>query len=105
LPEYIIKKCKKQKRSNDTITPFLKGEIPLNNGLETLAVEMYPEIKQLKDSLIDIGARAVSMTGSGPTVFAAFKEKKEASIIYNYIKDSSNFKVFRVKGISGWHRL
>ncbi|MDA2917923.1 4-(cytidine 5'-diphospho)-2-C-methyl-D-erythritol kinase [Desulfobacterota bacterium AH_259_B03_O07] len=89
----------------NTISMFRNGKFPLWNDLEKAAIGVYPEIKQLKDRLIDIGARAVSMTGSGPTVFAAFKEKKEASIIYNYIKDSSKFKVYLVKGISGWHRL
>jgi len=89
----------------DTISMFRNGKFPLSNDLEKGAIGLYPEIKQLKDRLIAMGARAVSMTGGGPTVFAAFRTEKEANTIYHYLKDSSRFKVFRVEGISGWHRL
>jgi 4-diphosphocytidyl-2-C-methyl-D-erythritol kinase len=89
----------------ETITLLMNGEFPLRNDLEKAAIDLYPEIKTLKELLLSLGIKAVSMTGSGPTVFAGFKEEKEVLDIYNYLKTSTKYKVFYVKGISGWHRL
>jgi len=89
----------------ETITLFRRGEFPLRNDLEKAAIDLYPEIRTLKTLLLGLGIKAVSMTGSGPTVFAVFKEEKEGLDIYNYLKTSTKYKVFYVKGISGWHRL
>lgn len=87
------------------ISLFKKGEFPLKNDLETPALTLYPEIEELKKRLIGMGVKAVSMTGSGPTVFGVFRNEKKAKIVYDYLKDSNTFKTFLVQGISGWHRL
>ena len=89
----------------ETITLLMNGEFPLRNDLEKAAIDLYPEIKTLKELLLSLGIKAVSMTGSGPTVFAGFKEEKAGLDIYNYLKTSTKYKVFYVKGIAGWHRL
>ena len=89
----------------ETITLFRKGQFPLRNDLEQAAIGLYPEIKALEELLFNLGIEAASMTGSGPTVFAVFKEEKQALEIFNYLKASTKYKVFCVKGISGWHRL
>lgn len=96
---------KKLDNIGDTITLFRKGEFPLRNDLGQAAIDLYPEIKDLKALLFSLGIEAVSMTGSGPTVFAVFQEEKQALDIYNYLKASTKYMVFCVKGISGWHRL
>lgn len=87
------------------ISLFRKGEFPLRNDLEQPALMLYPEIEELKTRLIGMGVKAVSMTGSGPTVFGVFRNEKEAKTVYDYLKDSNAFKTFFVRGISGWHRL
>jgi 4-diphosphocytidyl-2-C-methyl-D-erythritol kinase len=87
------------------ISLFRKGEFPLRNDLEKPALMLYPEIEELKRRLIGMGVKAVSMTGSGPTVFGVFRNEKEAKTVYDYLKDSNAFKTFFVRGISGWHRL
>jgi 4-diphosphocytidyl-2-C-methyl-D-erythritol kinase len=89
----------------ETIILFRKGEFPLRNDLEQPAADLYPEIETLKELLFGLGIEAASMTGSGPTVFAVFKEEREGLDIYNYLKTSTRYKVFYVKGMSGWHRL
>jgi 4-diphosphocytidyl-2C-methyl-D-erythritol kinase len=68
-------------------------------------MHLYPEIRALKKRLLGMEVEAVSMTGSGSTVFGAFRDEGEAKKIYDYLKDSSTFKVFLAQGISGWHRL
>ncbi|MBI2487080.1 MAG: 4-(cytidine 5'-diphospho)-2-C-methyl-D-erythritol kinase [Deltaproteobacteria bacterium] len=87
------------------ISLFKKGEFPLRNDLEKPALILYPEIEELKKRLIGMEVKAVSMTGSGPTVFGVFRNEKKARIVYDYLKDSNTFKTFLVQGISGWHRL
>lgn len=88
-----------------TVSIFKQGQFPLSNGLEKPAAEVYPELKELREILTGMGARNVSMTGSGPTFYAVFREEKTAKIIYTYLKDSRRHKVFLVHGISGWHKF
>ncbi len=89
----------------DTVSLFREGQFPLRNDLEKPAMRLYPEIKALKERLIGMEVEAVSMTGSGSTVFGVFRGEGEAKKVYDYLKDSSMFKVFFAQGISGWHRL
>jgi len=90
---------------DEIISLFKSGAFPLRNDLETPATELYPTITNLKERLLSLGVGNTSMTGSGPTVFSIFKDEKSAKVLYNLLKDSSSFKVFLVKGISGWHKL
>jgi len=87
------------------ISLFRRGEFPLINDLEKLAIAIYPEIKNLREKLISMDVEAVSMTGSGPTVFGDLNDEKKAKMIYDYFRDSTKFKVFFAQGILGWHRL
>ncbi len=89
----------------DTVSLFREGQFPLRNDLEKPAMRLYPEIKALKERLIGMEVEAVSMTGSGSTVFGVFRGEGEAKKVYDYLKDISMFKVFFAQGISGWHRL
>lgn len=51
----------------------------MENVLETVTENKYPVISQLKKLLKDAGAENSLMSGSGPTVFAIFKEEKTAN--------------------------
>jgi len=99
---------RKVSRTNDMggiLSLLRKGEFPLRNDLEAATLVLYPEVGELKRRLVDMGVKAVSMTGSGPTVFGVFSDEKQAKNAYDYLKDSHIFKTFLAKGISGWHRL
>ncbi|MER3445375.1 MAG: 4-(cytidine 5'-diphospho)-2-C-methyl-D-erythritol kinase [Candidatus Dadabacteria bacterium] len=89
----------------DTISLFKDGRFPLRNDLEKPAMHLYREIRSLKDRLVGMGVEAVSMTGSGSTVFGVFGDGGVAKKIYDYMKDSGMFRTFLAQGISGWHRL
>jgi 4-diphosphocytidyl-2-C-methyl-D-erythritol kinase len=89
----------------NAVSHFRKGRLTLRNDLEKAAMALYPEIGALKERLLGMEVEAVSMTGSGPTVFGIFIDEKEAKRVYDYLRDSGAFKVFFVQGISGWHRL
>ena len=58
----------------------------LGNVLETVTLNMYPEVLQLKDSMIRLGADGVLMSGSGPTVFGLVSKEAKLPRIYNGLR-------------------
>ncbi len=50
----------------------------LKNQLETVALEMTPRLRQLKQELLDEGALCALMSGSGPTLFAIYEDHVQA---------------------------
>ena len=50
----------------------------VKNVLEPAAIELVPEIGVLKQKLLDAGALAAQMTGSGSAVFGLFETKEAA---------------------------
>ena len=60
----------------------------MENVLETVTEKKYPVISELKALLKNAGAENSLMSGSGPTVFAIFKEKEKAEKALEIVKDS-----------------
>jgi 4-diphosphocytidyl-2-C-methyl-D-erythritol kinase len=58
----------------------VSDKIYLWNDLEKPVIKRYPEIENLKKKLLDAGARATLMSGSGSTVFGLFKSKEDALV-------------------------
>lgn len=50
----------------------------MGNVLETVTVKEYPIIDRIKKEMLGGGAENALMSGSGPTVFGIYKEKKAA---------------------------
>ncbi|SPF50914.1 4-diphosphocytidyl-2-C-methyl-D-erythritol kinase [Syntrophobacter sp. SbD1] len=50
----------------------------IENDLESVTVPRYPVIAEIKNWLLEQGALAASMSGSGPTVFGIFKTGQAA---------------------------
>ena len=50
----------------------------LGNVLETVTVELYPVIEEIKTFMKERGAVNALMSGSGPTVFGIFESKEKA---------------------------
>lgn len=62
-------------------------ELQLGNVLEEVTLKRYPIVGTVKSRFKEYGARTPLMSGSGPTVFALFKEKHRAETVYeNMIK-------------------
>ncbi len=55
------------------------------NVLETVTVSLYPEIGLIKQRLLELGAVNAVMSGSGPSVFALFRDEDKLKIAYNYM--------------------
>lgn len=66
----------------------------LSNDLETVTIQRFPVIQEIKDSLLSIGACGVLMSGSGPTVFGVFAEEATArQAAADLAKDTNWFAV------------
>lgn len=59
----------------------------LGNLLEHSTFQLHPSVQQLKAEMEDAGARHVLMSGSGPTVFAAFDSQKQAQRFYGQMQN------------------
>ena len=59
----------------------------MHNSLESAAISMLPEIKEIKNYLIDRGVKLVQMTGSGSAVFALSQDKKILKKIERELED------------------
>lgn len=60
----------------------------LGNILETVTIPLHPEIAQIKQMMLELGADGTLMSGSGPTVFGLFENKKQAEKAYYEFKIS-----------------
>ena len=58
----------------------------LGNVLESVTLKMYPEVKHIKEQMMRLGADAVLMSGSGPTVFGLFQHESRLQRVYNGLR-------------------
>lgn len=56
------------------------------NVLETVTLERYPLVKQIKERMLAFGAETALMSGSGPTVFGLVKNYSRAKRMYNSLR-------------------
>jgi 4-diphosphocytidyl-2-C-methyl-D-erythritol kinase len=64
--------------------------------LETVTLNLYPEVSQIKEQMIKFGADAVLMSGSGPTVFGLVQYDSRMQRVYNGLKGFCD-KVYAVR--------
>ena len=60
----------------------------IGNTLEDVTLKKYPVVAEIKNKLIQFGADAVLMSGSGPTVFALVRKEYKLKRIINSINGS-----------------
>lgn len=58
----------------------------MGNSLEDISIARRPEIQKIKDRMLNSGADAALMTGSGPTVFAVCRNERCAERIVNAMR-------------------
>lgn len=59
----------------------------LGNVLETVTIKEYPIIEEIKELLRTMGAENALMSGSGPSVFGIFTERKAAEAAARAVED------------------
>ena len=91
MPKYDVNILILALRKNNL---FLIGDA-LFNSLEQVTARLYPQINAIKERLMQLGMKAILMSGSGPAVFGIVASRKEALFLYRQLKRSSPFgKVF-----------
>lgn len=88
---FRVNKIDKHPSISDMITALEGGSFSsmcnsLGNVLEQVTLSLYPEVRQLKESMIRLGADGVLMSGSGPTVFGLVSKQAKLSRIYNGLR-------------------
>lgn len=63
----------------------------LFNSLEQVTVKLYPQIGRIKEKLIQLGAKSILMSGSGPALFGIVSSRKEALSLSNQLKTNNSF--------------
>lgn len=58
----------------------------LGNTLEEVTLNLYPEVRELKDQMKRFGAEGVLMSGSGPTVFGIVQQESRAQRVVNALR-------------------
>ena len=71
----------------------------MGNVLETVTIPEYPVIQEIKDKMVEFGARGSMMSGSGPTVFGLFEDEKTAKEAYSKLKATGLAKQIYLTGI------
>ena len=59
----------------------------LHNSLESIAFEMEPKIREIKNQMIDLGLDGALMSGSGASVFGISRDKSKLKYVYEIVKD------------------
>lgn len=89
--------------NGDTIPRFFKDVADvcavLANDLESVTIERYPVIGEIKERLVAAGAAGALMSGSGPTVFGLFASEEEARGAAQSIANSSDWFVAAVRAL------
>ncbi|MEA2102484.1 MAG: 4-(cytidine 5'-diphospho)-2-C-methyl-D-erythritol kinase [Thermodesulfobacteriota bacterium] len=86
----------------------------LLNDLEPVVFDMYPEMEEMRQDLLDTGASGVLMSGSGSCIFGVYPDESHLSNAmsrilrhkgYSYIPTSrwtgDKYGYYRGKGVSG----
>lgn len=60
----------------------------LGNVLEEVTIPAYPVINDIKKTMLDSNALGSMMSGSGPTVFGIYNERKDAESAYGKIREN-----------------
>lgn len=69
----------------------------IGNSLESVAMDLVPEIKEIKDFLVSKGLKIVLMSGTGSTVFALSNDKALLKKIYFELEDKYFVELTRIK--------
>lgn len=70
----------------------------LYNSMEEVSFSIYPDLKDIKERLLDLGADFSLMSGSGPSIFGGFSSREKRDQIYDLLAGSYKY-VFKAQMI------
>jgi 4-diphosphocytidyl-2-C-methyl-D-erythritol kinase len=89
-----LTKCKKKFTRASLKKSGYQVPLHLCNDLETVTESQHPEIKLVKEQLVQLGALGALMSGSGPTVFGLFSDQDTASKAIQVIEHHPRWSAF-----------
>jgi 4-diphosphocytidyl-2-C-methyl-D-erythritol kinase len=73
---------------------------PLFNSLEQVTAKLCPEVRRIKEKLIQMGVKSILMSGSGPAVFGIVSTRREGRAVCRQLKLKNRFwRVFVTRTI------
>ena len=91
---HILRVCRLEAESLD---PY---QTTLENDFEASVFNSYPEIKRVKDKLLELGAVNAAMSGSGASVFAIFDKTETRQTAEKALDLESTWRKFAVSTVS-----
>ena len=73
---------------------------PLHNDFEGVIFEKEPEIRRAKTALLDVGARAAMLAGSGSSVFGMFSDEAARNQALRNVRCEAGWRVFACHTLS-----
>jgi 4-diphosphocytidyl-2-C-methyl-D-erythritol kinase len=73
---------------------------PLHNDFEGVIFEIEPEIRRAKQALLDAGARAALLAGSGSSVFGVFSDEAARDQALKNVRCEAGWRVFACHTLS-----
>jgi len=73
---------------------------PLHNDFEGVIFEIEPEIRRAKSALLDVGARAALLAGSGSSVFGIFTDEAARDQALKNVRCEAGWRVFACHTLS-----
>lgn len=71
------------------------------NDFENTVFKIEPEIKRVKQKLLNCNAKQASLSGSGASVFATFEDANQLQRAFGALKNERSWRVFIVRTVSG----
>jgi 4-diphosphocytidyl-2-C-methyl-D-erythritol kinase len=92
--ETILTVCRNEAKSLDL------RHSALTNDFEQSVLADYPEIKRVKETLLELGAANAAMSGSGASVFAIFDKQETRQAAQKALDHESTWRKFVVSTVS-----
>jgi 4-diphosphocytidyl-2-C-methyl-D-erythritol kinase len=92
--ETILTVCRNEAKSLDL------QHSALENDFEQSVFADYPEIKRVKETLLELGAANAAMSGSGASVFAVFDKQETRQAAQKALDHESTWRKFVVSTVS-----
>ena len=89
-----------QSEGGANLLPAVPCPEPFVNDLEAVTCKRYPVVAQIKADLLEQGAGAALMSGSGPTVFGLYHDRELAEAAFGVFKKQFE-QTYLVAGLIG----
>ena len=93
-PKSILKLCRHEMENLKT-----RQKIPIND-FEDVIFKVEPELRKIKNKLIECGATTALMSGSGASIFGIFENEETRQATIKALDEEVNWRKFAVATVS-----